>query len=79
MFNVYERLDNENGHFISCSSYVEFVQTSSIGELVTVRVNIELGGRGMKMLFPWCKIKDFVDNIAKHRKKKSVPEYFGHR
>ena len=79
MFNVYQRPDDENGHFMTCSLLNESVQTSSIGEIFNVRVNIDLGGRGMKMLFPRCKIAYFVYNIAKHVPQKSVPEYCGHR
>ena len=75
MFNVYQRLDYENGHFMTCSLLNESVETSSIGAIFNVRVNIELRGRGMKMLFPRCKIEDFVDNIAKHRKKKAYQSY----
>ena len=79
MFNIYQRLDYENGHFMTCSLLNESVETSSIGAIFNVRVNIELGGRGLKMLFPGCKIAYFEDNIAKHAPPKSVPEYSGHR
>ena len=78
MFNVYERLDS-NGHFMTCSLLNESVQTSSIGEIFNVRVNIELGGSGMKMLLPMCKIAYFVDNITKHAPPKIVPGFSGHR
>ena len=77
MFNVYQRLDYENGHFMTCSLLNESVQTSSIGEIFNFRVNTELGGRGMKMLFPRCNIAYFVDNITKHAPPKayqSIPD-----
>ena len=56
---------------MTCSLWNESVETSSIGAIFNVRVNIELGGRGMKMLFPKGKIGYFEDNIAKHAKKKA--------